>query len=266
MIRVRGRHFVLRGHTVDLLVELVTQELRARYKQSVLGSLWLFLSPLAVLLPIALIFEFVIRQEVFGVPYWLFLYPGLIPWLFFSESVRSALESVVGARGPIQSVRFPHLVLPLSMVGARAIEWGTFVVTSGTIIVWLFHLPVTPLDLLALIILFLLLVLLTTGVSVWFAALHAYFRDIRHLVQFAITLWMYLSPVVYAPEVLPERLQVLLALNPLTSIIGSLRTILFTSDLPPLPPLVLAAGVSALVCGMGYVVFRRLSRRFADVL
>lgn len=253
-------------HFFELLGQLILRELRARYKQSVLGSLWVIVSPILALVPLAIVFSFLLRENPYDVPYWLFLYIGLIPWIFFSGSVHSALGSVVSARGTIRSIPFPPAVLPLSMVGTRAVELAAILLLSGPPVALVFHLPITGGDVLILIFLLALLCIAAIGVSMLFSALFAHYRDIRHVLQFIMPLWMYLTPIIYSLNALPETVQRWLLLNPLTGIVSSARILIFTDGTPPVNSILYSLIVTVIILVIGLLLFRRLSHSFADVL
>lgn len=248
----------------DLLRELVLRELRARYKQSLLGPAWIVLAPLLLLAPLAVLFGSLIPSPT-GVPYTLFVYSGLLPWLFFSESVRTATESLVVNAPLIRRVSFARSVLPLAMVGTRAVEFSLVGLVTLPPAVVASHTSVGP-ALLLLPGLLVLLALFAAGISLTTSVLYVYFRDVRHVLHVLLTVWMYATPIVYAPEMVPQPARRLLALNPLTTFVDSTRSIILDSALPkPRDVMILAAWTAAGLL-VGVVTFRALRRDIADVL
>lgn len=252
------------SRTVDILRELVLRELRARYKQSLLGPVWIVLAPLLLLAPLTVFFRFFVPSDT-NVPYTLFVYAGLLPWLFFSESVRTATESLVVNAPLIRRVSFARSLLPLAMVGTRAVEFA--LVGIVTLPPALFFADVLPnASILFLPLVFLFLILFASGIGLATSVLFAFYRDVRHVVHILLTFWMYATPIVYAPEMVSASAQRLLAFNPLTAFAEATRDSLFGGTPPSLTQLLVLASWAGASLLLGGGIFRARRKEIADVV
>jgi len=180
----------------DLIVALVVRDLKARYKNSVLGYAWTWLDPLLTMGVFILIFGIVlnIKTEYFPI----YLLSGLVPWLFFERSVNSCVGSISGNDWLINRIYFPREIFPLTLIIGPAINLLlSFVIIIPLILIY--GLSLTP-NILLLPAVFFFLFLLTTGVGMAFACFSVYFKDMTYIVPFIIKLLFYLTPIFYVIE------------------------------------------------------------------
>lgn len=246
-----------------LLSQLVQREIKARYKQSIVGYAWILLNPLAQLLVYSFVFSLVVRFPTGNVPYPLFLFVGLLPWTFTQTSLANATQSLVENSSLLRKVQFPREVIPFAVVAAKAVDLG---LASLLLILFLLAYQVTlqP-SMLAVIPLFILQVVLTTGLSLLFSSFNLFYRDVQYLVNLFLLLWLYLTPVVYPFHLVPEQYQTILLLNPLVGIIEGYRAALFGGQIvqPALwSSIVLSGGIFI----FGWLVFKKGEKIFADVV
>ncbi len=194
----------------DFLVVMTEKELKVRYKRAYLGFLWILITPIVNTLVIGLIFSQIVKTPNF---FW-FLLLATIPWNFFSLTLTRSVISIVSERSLIQKVKFPIEVIPLSIIFSILIN--TIISFSlATLIVSMF-VNVTYIHLIMFFGVFIWLFILTTGLSIFLAALNVKYRDTSFITQTLLTAWFYLTPVMYPLSMLPEKIRILYYLNPLT--------------------------------------------------
>jgi lipopolysaccharide transport system permease protein len=248
----------------DLLLILGSRDIKLRYKQTILGVIWVVLQPLLAALIFAAIFGTLAKLPSDGTPYLLFVFCGLIPWNFFSGVLQRAGNSLVTSSNMISKVYFPRLLIPIASAGSVLVDLGVSLAVLGLFMIGYGVLP--GWQILALLPFLLMLALAAIGFSFWISALNVKYRDIGYALPFLIQLWMYASPVVYAASLVPDRWQWLYALNPLVGLIEGFRWAVLGHGTLTGPMLIAAASVSLLALGSGLVFFRRAEQAFADVV
>ncbi len=247
----------------ELLGLLVWRDIAVRYKQTLLGAAWAVVQPLATVLVFALVFGRLARLPSAGVPYPVFVYAGLLPWLLFSSAVTLASLSVVNQAHLLTKVYFPRLFLPAAGVGVSLVDFTlSFAVYCG-LLAWYGRLP--GFGVLAVLPLVALTAVTALGVGLLLASLTVQYRDVKHVVPFLMQIGLFVSPVVYPVTLVPEHWRWLLNLNPLTGLIGAFRGALL--GLPvDLSALAAAAAIAIGLLILGVWNFRRMERRFADLM
>lgn len=244
----------------ELLVAVTDKELRTRYKYTVFGFLWIVLMPLFQMLVIGFIFTFFIREPIKN--YYYFLYIGLLLWNFFSISLAKATPSIVYDRDLVTRAKFPRMIIPLSIILANLAHFllGLAIVALvllGRGSIGFFGLAIT---LLATFWLF----VLTIGVSLIATTLNVRYRDINFFVQAMLILWFYATPIVYPLSFIDADVLWVWSLNPLTSVIQLFHWGMLGMA-PPLPETVyLNAVETILITGIGFYIFAKESKNFAD--
>lgn len=249
-------------HFFELLVAMTERELHARYKHTVFGFFWLVANPLLQMLIIGFVFTFLLKQPVKN--YYFFLFIGLLVWNFFSLSLSKATPSIVYERSLIKKARFPHAVIPVSIILSNFIHFFLAFL--------LYLVPVAFLGTLSLLsaplilFSFLLLIAFTVGLSLLTASLNVRFRDVAFFVSALLIIWFYATPIMYSLTMIPRHLLWLWRANPLTSILQLLQQALL--GLPGPGPGMLASniGVILLTTFLGIYVFKKESKNFDDWL
>lgn len=248
----------------DLLYFLVWRDVKVRYRATVLGAAWAVLQPLLTMGMLALLFGRLggLQQRV-GVPYPLYVYAGVLPWIFFATAVSQGALSLAQSSHLIGKVYFPRLLVPLSAVGAALADFGVSLVVM--ILLMLYYGAPFGASLLFAPLLLLQAVAAAAGAGALLAALSAAYRDVRHVIGFLMQFWMLASPVAYPLEAVPERWRLLYALNPVAGLVAGCRAAFLGQPLPWGPVAISAAAtLGLLVAGVAY--FRRVERRLADIL
>jgi lipopolysaccharide transport system permease protein len=252
-------------HARELLYFLTWRDVKVRYKQTALGVLWALIQPVLSMVVLSLIFGRIagITNNTGGVPYPIFVYSGLLPWIFFANTLSTSANSVVGNAVLVTKVRFPRITLPMAAVAAGLVDLLlAFSVLAG-LMAW-YHVPLSP-RLLAAPLLVLGITMLTLGFGAIFAALTVSFRDFRYVIPFMTQIWMFLTPVMYPSGVVPSKWRWLLAVNPVTGWISGFRSV-FLGTAIDRTSLAVAVSATVVVFFAGIHYFRATERRFADVI
>lgn len=244
----------------EMLKSLVRKDLKTRYKGSVLGFLWTFINPLMQLAIYALIFPFLMRVEEKN--YAMFLFVALLPWLFFSTSLQTSTECIVENYNLVKKIYFPRQVLPLSVATAGLVNYlyGLLVVLAGMLVARM-HLTW---NFLYLPLLLVILYMTVSGFCLMFSALNVYIRDLEHIVNIVTMAWFYATPIVYPLTMLPNWLQKILLLNPMTPLVEGVRDVIYYGCSPQWEHIGIAAIESLLIFIVGILIFNKLEPGFAE--
>ena len=247
----------------DLFFFLVWRDIKVRYAQSVLGAGWAIIQPVFSMIVFTIVFGKLAKIGSEGVPYAIFSYAALVPWTYFSNALTQSGASLIGASGIISKVYFPRLIIPMSPVFDKLVDFGISVILLVALMVWFKIAPTVWV--LTLPLLILLMMLTAAGLGMWLTALGVQYRDVNYGMKFAVQLLMYASPVVYPASLVPDQFRLLYGLNPMTGVIEGFRAALLGTR--PMPWDLIAVGsVTALVVAVsGAFYFRRMERVFADV-
>lgn len=246
-----------------LMYQLTQKEIKARYKQSIVGYAWVILNPLALLLVYTFVFSIIFRFPTNNIPYPIFLFAALLPWMFFQNSILSAANSLVSHSDLLKKVSFPRETIPYSVIIAKGVDFF-FSAIIFVIFILVFKVPLSW-NALFLLPLFFIQILLTTGLSLFLAASNLFYRDIQYLANLLILLWFYITPIVYPLSLVPEKYIWFYKLNPLVGLVEGYRSALFGY---PFEWTIIywSALISLLVFVLGFIFFKRLERIFADIV
>jgi len=247
----------------ELVFFFLWRDVKGRYRQMALGPLWVILHPLMNMVLFTLIFGMVANLPSDDIPYPLFSYSALLPWTFFSGALLSVSNSLLQYRNLISKVYFPRLIIPLVAVLSGVFDFlVSFVVLMGMAFFYGYY----PTWQMLLIPLYLLLAGITAlAVGLWLASWVVHFHDIADLLSYAVRAWMFVSPVVYASSLVPERWQTLYHLNPMTNVIEGFRwALLGTGSAPGLMLWISFLIVIPLMVGGAYY-YRLTERSIVDV-
>ncbi|MCC9601239.1 ABC transporter permease [Stieleria sp. JC731] len=247
----------------DLLWLLIRRDISTRFRQSVIGYGWAILRPALTAAIFTLVFSVFVKINT-DIPYPLFAFAGLMPWLYFSTSLSGITQSVVGGSSLITKVYFPRLVLPLAKVGVGLVEFGIQFIVLLALMAIYNHQPAWTITTVPLFVAITVLTALAFGI--WLAAINVRFRDASMAVPFLLQVWMYLCPIVYPISTVPQDYRTLYALNPMVGVVEGFRWSLFAMGTPDWTMIAtsLCSTVVILVSGLYY--FRRVECTFADVI
>lgn len=253
----------------DLVILFVKRDLKNVYKQTVLGPLWIVINPFLSTLVFTVIFGIIANISTDGIPQFLFYMSGNILWSFFSSCFNRASSTFLSNARIFGKVYFPRLVMPLSGIIYNSI---TFLVqfVMFAILVTVYALTganVHPnLIVLALPILLIHIAFLGTGTGLIISSLTTKYRDLNVLVSFGLTLWMYLTPVVYPVSQIPESFRFIMLLNPVAPIVEIFRYAFLGSGSFEWFFLLISAAVTAVLIILGMIVFNQVEKNFIDTV
>lgn len=248
----------------QLIFTIAERDIRARYKQSSLGMSWSVITPVLLMVVFTLFFRRVAEVDTGGAPYAVFSYIGLLPWTFFSSSVSTGGQSLVTNSSLLNKVYCPREVFPLASIGVSAVDGVISTVILGVLFLIYGVMPAP--ESIWVPVLLVVQLAFTAGVTLIISAALVYLRDLRQALPMVLQLGLFASPVAYGSEAIPESYRTLYAIvNPLGPVIDGYRRTILDGQAPQWEFLGPAA-VSALVTlVVGYLLFKRLETRFADV-
>lgn len=246
----------------ELLKTSVKKEIRGKYKNSFLGVLWSFLNPLLQILVYAIVFPLILKNNEKN--YVIFLCCGLIPWTFFATAITRAAFTMIENGNIIKKVYFPREILPISIVTSEAINFfiSTIIIIAFVLV---YGVGITKFILYYPII-FLVQYILILGISFIVSSITVYVRDLQHLIGVAIQLLFYATPIVYNANTIPENFKWILNLNPMTYVINAYRDIFYNQVAPDVKSLLIVAVIMIAICVVGYMIFNKLQKGFAEEL
>ena len=249
----------------ELLWQMVGREVKARYKQSILGYFWVILNPFAQMLVMSFAFSLILRiptNAAGNIPYSIFLFVALLPWNLFSNSLSSATASLVGSASLITKVYFPRSILVLATVIAKIVD---FFFANIILIIYMivYQVPIT-FNILWIIPIFIIQQIFTLGLSFFFAAANLLYRDIQYLLNLLLVLWMYSTPIVYPADIVPEKYKIIFQLNPMAVIINAYRQTVLGGGAPNYLSITIALALSLLTLYIGLAYFKSREKIFAD--
>jgi ABC-type polysaccharide/polyol phosphate export permease len=244
----------------ELLKTSIQKEIRGKYKGSILGVLWSFLNPLLMVVVYAIVFPYLMRMTQDN--YLVFLIVGVIPWVFFTNVVTSGCNCVWINGNIIKKVYFPREILPISVVGAGLVN---FAISCIIILIFcLFSGIGFSINLLWLPVIAIVQCMLSLGMLFILSAINVYVRDIEYLVQFIMNLVFYATPIIYNVSIFPAKFRWVLYLNPLAHLIDAYRAIFYYKTMPNLASLGIVGLISFVVLVLGYLIFKRMEKGFAE--
>lgn len=248
----------------ELIYFLVWREIKVRYQQTLLGAAWAILQPVFTMLIFSLFFGRLAKIPSEGVPYSLFVFTALVPWMFFANGLSQSSNSIVNSTALITKVYFPRLVIPIASVLAGLVDFclafllliGMLVFYSVRLTPHVFYLP-----------LFLLLALvICLGTGLWMSALNVAYRDIRYVIPFLTQLWMFATPIAYPSTLLGEQWRTIYAINPMVGVVEGFRWALLNTKTSPGPMVAVSSIVALVLLTSGAYYFRHTEKTFADIV
>lgn len=249
----------------ELLFQMVGREIKARYKQSILGYFWVILNPLAQMVVMSFAFSIILRIPTnagANIPYSIFLFVALLPWNLFANSLSSASGALVGSASLITKIYFPRSILVIATVMAKIIDF-LFALTVLVGYMVFYQIPIT-INILWVIPIFLIQQIFTLGLSLFFAAANLIYRDIQYLLSLLLVLWMYLTPIIYPVDIVPEKFKFIFQLNPMSVFINAYRQSILSGTMPKISSLLIGLVVSIITLLICLRYFKIKEKNFAD--
>lgn len=248
----------------ELRYQLISREIKSRYKQSFLGYAWVILNPFLQMLVMTFVFSLIVRVSSLGVPYAIFLYTALLPWNLFANSLAHATNSFVANSELIKKIYFPRQIFVQSTLIAKLVDFALASTILGLFML-LYHVPVT-INILWVLPILIIQEIFTYGMALILATVNLFYRDVQYVLSLILVLWMYLTPVIYPIEMVPLEYRFIFKLNPMAVLVNAYREVILGGNMPKLSSLGIALLVSLITLYIGKKIFTRLEGLFADVV
>ena len=248
----------------DLTLSFALRDIKARYKQTALGAAWAVLQPLSLMVVFTLVFSRFARVSSDGVPYPIFSYTALIFWSFFSVTVSQGTVAITANASLVRKIYFPRETLLISIIISAAMDLAIAAVIFAGMLAY-YRISLTW-AIVWLPVVLMVQTVFALGVICVSSAVQAYYRDVGHALPLFLQMWMFATPVAYPLSAVPDGLLPFYVLNPMTPVIDGYRRVILHGQPPDLVSLSTAASVTLVLIVLGYSVFKRAERTFADVI
>lgn len=249
----------------ELLYYLAWKDILVRYKQTVIGIAWSLIRPVLTMIVFTIIFGKIAKLPSDGVPYPVLVFSALLPWQFFSNALSETSNSLLSNAGMISKIYFPRLIIPASSIVVSLVD---FLIAFALLILIMFWFDVIPGWRMLLLPGLLLLALATAfGAGLWFAALNTKYRDFKFIVPFVVQFGLYVSPVGFSSNIVPEKWRLLYSINPMVGVIDGFRWAIIGSNAQLYwPGFILSCLLIMFLLVTGIMYFRKTEKTFADVI
>ncbi len=248
----------------QLLFFLSLRDVKVRYKQTFFGIAWAVITPLTQTGVFVLIFDVFFKISPAKTPYLLTTFVGLVFWNFFVQSISSATTSLTANAHLVKRANFPKEILVISAILGRIPD--LLVSFFLILILLIFYKIYFSIFTLWIFLLFFIEFILATGIGLILSTINVYFRDINAVVPLLLSAWLFLTPIIYPLESLPSKYQSIAKFNPMTGIIEGVKRSLLTFSHPELTSLFISIIISILILILGFWLFKKLEKNFADVI
>lgn len=242
---------------------MIIRDLKVRYKQTVMGVAWAVIQPLTMIAIFTLIFGNLAKIPSDGYPYPVFVFSGLLAWNFFATSISTSGVSLIGASNLVSKVYFPRIIIPISSIGVSLVD---FLISAVLLLIMmLLYSQTITLNILLLPLFLAGLMVLSIGFGSWLASITVMYRDFRYVIAYLIQIWMYLTPVLYPINFVPEQWRWLLYLNPMYGWINGIRAC-FLGHAIDITSILISLVMSLAIFAFGMFYFEKTQRKFADII
>lgn len=250
----------------ELFYFLAWRDILVRYKQTVIGVTWALVRPLVTMAVFTVVFGRLAKLPSDGAaPYAIMVFAAMLPWQFFSTSLTESSNSLITNESLISKIYFPRMIVPAGSMITSFVDFLISGALLGLLMIWYRWAP--DWRILSLPIFILLALAAALGPGLWLAALNVKYRDFRYIVPFIAQFGLYLSPVGFSSQIVPEKWRLLYSLNPMVGVIDGFRWAILGGESPLYWPSVVASAiVTSLLCMTGIWYFRRVEKHFADVI
>jgi lipopolysaccharide transport system permease protein len=248
----------------ELLYFLMWRDIKVRYKQTIIGAAWAIIQPFFTMVVFSLFFGYLAKIPSDGIPYPIFSYTALVPWMFFANGLSQSSDSLVSSANLIKKVYFPRLAIPIAAVMSGIVD---FVLAFSVLLGIMFFYGIIPTWHIIWLPAFIILTLTTSlGMGLWLSAMNIQFRDIRYTVPFLIQFWLFSTPIAYPSSLLSEPWRTAYAINPMVGVVEGFRWALLGTNTAPGPMIIVSSMAAFIVLVSGAFYFRRMEKTFADVV
>ncbi len=248
----------------ELFYFLTWRDILIRYKQTVAGSAWAFIRPFLTMVVLTVVFGRLAGMPSGGVPYPILVFCGILPWQLFSTAISASGDSLVANTSLITKVYFPRMAIPASSIGTSLVDFGISLIMLVLLMIWYGYVPTFRVVVLPLFLV--IAVAAAFGLGLWFSALIVRYRDFRHVLPFIAQFGVYISPVGFTSDAVPERWRLLYSINPMVGVIDGFRWAILGTTQLHWPGFLLSLLIIAILLATGIRYFRQTERTFADVI
>ena len=249
----------------ELFFFLAWRDILVRYKQTAIGMVWALGRPLITVLVFTLVFSKLAKLPSEGAPYPILVFAALLPWQFFSSAFSGAGDSLISNAGMISKVYFPRLVIPTSAVIVSFVDFLISIIILVALMIWYGFSP--NLRMLTLPLFVFIAFAAAMGAGLWVAALNVKYRDFRIIVPFVVQFGLYISPIGFSSNIVPEQWRLLYSINPMVGVIDGFRwAILGGNTQLYWPGFLLSLSLVLVILVTGIIYFRKTEKTFADVI
>lgn len=250
----------------ELFIILSWRDLSVRYKQTIIGILWALLRPFLTMVVFTVIFSKIAKLPSEGnAPYALMVFAAMLPWSLFSNALSESSNSLIGNANLISKVYFPRMIIPASTLITALVD---FLISFVILIVMMIYYQFMPGWQIVFIPFFIILALIASlGPGLWITALNVKYRDFRYVIPFLVQFGLYVSPVGFSSNVVPDKWRLLYSLNPMVGVIDGFRWCILGGNSPIyLPGFFLSLAIIAFFVWLGVSRFRKMEKTFADII
>lgn len=248
----------------ELLYFFIWRDIKVRYKQTILGAAWAIIQPFFTMVVFSLFFGHLAKMPSDDVPYPIFAYAALVPWMFFANGLNQSSNSLISGSNLIKKVYFPRLAIPIATVLSGVVDFIlAFIVLLGMM---LFYGIAPTINTLWLPFLLILALVTALGVGLWLSVMNVQFRDVRHAVPFLTQFWLFATPIAYPSSLLSEPWRTIYGINPMAGVVEGFRWALLGTDTAPGPIIAVSALAALTLFVGGAFYFRKKEKTFADVV
>ncbi|MEA5581123.1 ABC transporter permease [Nodularia harveyana UHCC-0300] len=249
----------------ELFYFLAWRDILVRYKQTAIGIVWALIRPFLTMIVFTIIFGRIANLPSEGAPYPILVFSAMLPWQFFANSLSECSNSLIANANLLSKVYFPRLIVPTSAVVVSFVDFMISGIILLGLMAWYNFVPTWRILTLPLFIG--IAFAASIGAGLWLASLNVQYRDFRFIVPFIVQFGLYISPVGFSSTVVPEEWRFIYSLNPIVGVIDGFRwAILGGESQLYLPGFLLSLGLVALLLISGIWYFRKMERKFADVI
>lgn len=253
-------------HFRELFAILAWRDIAVRYKQTVVGVAWAVIRPFLTMIVFTVVFGGLAKlPSEGGTPYPILVFAGMLPWFLFSSILAEASASLVGNAALISKVYFPRIIIPVATAMTAVVDFAVNLVILAAMMVWYGFLPDWRILFLPLVVVF--AVMASLGPALLLTALNVKYRDFRFVVPFIVQFGLYISPVGFSSQIIPEKWRLLYSLNPVVGVIDGFRWCLLGGQTTIYAPgLIVSVVLTAVILWGGLAYFRKTERSFADII
>jgi lipopolysaccharide transport system permease protein len=248
----------------ELMYFLAWRDIKIKYKQSLLGVGWVILRPVVTMIVFSLLFGRLGKFPSEGVPYPIFVFLGLLPWTYFSSSLGMSSASLVGGANLISKIYFPRLLIPLSSALSELLD---LLASMAVLVLMMIYYRIIPQPGILLVPPLMFAIFITVlGPGILLSAINVKYHDVKYVVPFLVQLWMFMTPVIYPVNFIPEKYRLFMYLNPMAGPIEAFRACVLGHKPVNVEGLAISLCVSGVMFAIGLLYFKRVERTFADVI